>query len=328
MKTEGIPREEAAAVVVGAGPAGLGAALGLARRGVKPLVVLERWPEAGGVPARYPSRPPAPPTYVLYTRGRVVRGPEFVGPILEKAQAAGAEIRLETAVLEVNLEERSLLVVHPEKGRYRLEAEALVFATGAREETAGERGWIAGARTGRLFHTMQFLEFLRRGGRPGWKRPVLAGSDLVSFSAAAELGVSGAEEVRMVDLPPRPRASLAARLYFRRWVKPGWTGAKGATVRDAGGGEMVLDLEGGPPVRGDALFLSGVLVPNSELLAGAGAPVDPGSRLLLDARGTALSSKGCFAAGNLLGGNHGGQWCFFSGLGAAKAAARFLRSGN
>ena len=74
-----------------------------------------------------------------------------------------------------------------------------------------------------------------------------------------------------------------------------------------------LRFQDGRQVACDALVVSGQLVPNAELLVEAGIATKPPFHIpLMGSRGH-LSSSGCFAVGNLLGGFHGGQWCYFSG---------------
>ena len=75
---------------------------------------------------------------------------------------------------------------------------------------------------------------------------------------------------------------------------------------------------------GSALFAAGQLVPNTELALMAGMAVDLPSRQLQLAQGQALSQPGWFAAGNVLGGFHGAQWCYFNGCSVARSVARFL----
>ena len=55
-----------------------------------------------------------------------------------------------------------------------------------------------------------------------------------------------------------------------------------------------------------------------------GLAVELPSRQLQLARGQALSEPGWFAAGNVLGGFHGAQWCYFNGRQAARRVANFL----
>ena len=63
--------------VIGAGPAGIGTAVSLAKRGIGPVVLIERRAEAGGTPMGYRRKDGGVPTFVEWTRGRVVFGEEL-----------------------------------------------------------------------------------------------------------------------------------------------------------------------------------------------------------------------------------------------------------
>lgn len=205
-------------------------------------------------------------------------------------------------------------------------ADAIVLATGAREETAVERGWIAGGRGGHLLQTMQLLELLGRGKRLTWNQPAVAGSDLIAYAAGAKLKASGAQSVRMIDTSDKPRAPLLARWYFRRWVRPEWQQEKAMVLAMSQGASRIWQLrfQNGRQVPCDALVVSGQLVPNAELLVEAHIDTRPPLHIPITGSRGQLSSSGCFAVGNLLGGFHGGQWCYDRGLRVAKAVGRYL----
>ena len=82
--------------IVGAGPAGLGAAIALRRQGIARVLVLEREAEAGGVP-RHCGHPP----FGLREFGRVLTGPAYARRLVERVQAAGAMIRCGTSVVAI-----------------------------------------------------------------------------------------------------------------------------------------------------------------------------------------------------------------------------------
>ena len=174
-------------VIVGTGPAGIGAAIGLAKRKIAPVLLLERWNEAGGVPAKYRSRPDALATYVDYLRARVLVGQQFAEDLLARLARTNVELRLESSVLDLDVQQRRLTVVDPTRGKHRIQADAVVLATGAREENRTERGWIAGNRVGRVFYTMQLLQLLNHQPRLGWDQAAVAGSDLIGHLAAARV---------------------------------------------------------------------------------------------------------------------------------------------
>ena len=50
--------------IIGGGPAGIGVAGGLAKRGIGPVVLIERRAEVGGTPVGYRQKPGGVPTFV------------------------------------------------------------------------------------------------------------------------------------------------------------------------------------------------------------------------------------------------------------------------
>ena len=211
-----MPEEHVRVVIVGAGPAGIGTAIGLAKQRVTPVLLLDRLDTPGGIPAKYPATPGGVRTYASWAHGRVMFGQQFVNRLLGRLAQADVELRLESSVIELDAERKKLSVVDPQRGKHLVSADAIVLATGAREETSVERGWIAGCRTGHLPQTMHILELLARRRRLPWDQPVVAGSDLIAYAAAAKLKNSGAQSVRMIDTSDKPKTSLLARWYFLR----------------------------------------------------------------------------------------------------------------
>ena len=67
-------------VIVGAGPAGLAAATELRKRGVASVVVLDREPQAGGIPRHCNHFP-----YGLREFRRLLRGPAYAAHLVEPA---------------------------------------------------------------------------------------------------------------------------------------------------------------------------------------------------------------------------------------------------
>ena len=79
--------------IIGGGPAGIGVAVGLAKRGVGSVVLIERRNEIGGTPMGYPKKSGGVPTFVEWTRGRVVFGQELVGRMLQRLAKTDTAIR-------------------------------------------------------------------------------------------------------------------------------------------------------------------------------------------------------------------------------------------
>ena len=310
-------------VIIGGGPAGIGTAVGLAKRGVGPVVLIERRAKLGGTPMGYRKKPGGVPTFVEWTRGRVVFGEELAGRMAKRLAKTDTVIRLGTQVTKIDPAEKRLTLLGPD-GVRELTADAVVLAAGAREQTPAEKGWLAGARTARVGFTRHVTGWLDRHGLLPARKPVVVGSDLIAYSAAAKLRAAGSDEPVMIDRRQSPSAGFFERLFFRRWTRPDWSG--GVTAAGMKGDRAATGVQSSDGIEwpGDGVMVCGELVPNSELALLGGLAVELPSRQLQLARGQAMSEPGWFAAGNVLGGFHGAQWCYFNGRRLAKRIATFL----
>ena len=310
-------------VIIGGGPAGIGTAVGLAKRGVGPVVLIERRDKLGGTPMGYRKKPGGVPTFVEWTRGRVVFGEELAGRMAKRLAKTDTAIRLGTQVTKIDPAEKRLTLLGPE-GMRELTADAVVLAAGAREQTPAEKGWLAGARTARVGFTRHVTGWLDRHGLLPARKPVVVGSDLIAYSAAAKLRAAGSDEPVMIDRRQSPSAGFFERLFFRRWTRPDWSG--GVTAAGMKGDRAATGVQSSDGIEwpGDGVMVCGELVPNSELALLGGLAVELPSRQLQLAPGQAMSEPGWFAAGNVLGGFHGAQWCYFNGRRLAKRIATFL----
>jgi thioredoxin reductase len=311
--------------IVGAGPAGMGTALGLARQGVHPVVLIERADTLGGIPANYRRREGSVPTFVVWSRGRVLFGQQFIEELTRKLDRTDTERYLETEVLGAVGSRRQLTILSPQAGKKDVTADAIVLACGARERSMAERGWIAGSRPAGVYHTLPLLRLLDEHACLPMRHPAILGSDLIALSAAAKLRVAGADPAAMIDRRRRPRATRAERLYFYRWCRPVWYPVEGPVEIEGDRAVDAIRIKGNQRATCDGVVLSGELTPNSELVVAAGLEVRMPERVPAVSRGYALSVPGWFAAGNILGGLHGAEWCYFSGRRVAKAVARYLK---
>ncbi len=311
-------------VIVGAGPAGIGAAVALAQAGITSVLLVDRAAEVGGIPAKYEEKRGGVPTFVVWSRGRVLYGQRFVERLRRKLDRTATEIQLECQVIDVDQSTKSLTLVSPHIGKTELAAEAVVFACGAREKTRSERGWITGHRPAREFYTMQLLQLLDECHALPMERPAVIGSDLIAYSAAAKLRSAGSQEVSLFDQADRPVAGFLERCYFGRWTRPRWqTVAGGLAIQD---NARITGLQVGTECHPcDGVVISGELVPNSELAVSAGLDVSQPERIPARRGRNKLSAPGWFIAGAEIGGFHGADWCYQDGRCAGTEVAAYLR---
>ena len=297
-------------IVIGAGPAGIGAAIGLASRGIEPVLLLERRQQIGGIPALY--RSSSVRTFVRWSRGRVVSGQAFADQIAGRLATTNTRVWLESQVTEIDASRCRLTVVGPQRGKVEVAADVVVIASGSREKTRAERGWLPGSRPSGVFFTKHLLDLADAGVKQVASQPLIAGSDLVAYATAARMGAARVPQVTLVDHQRNPQCKLPMRLFFRRWCNPRWHSAKSATV-DGQGRVQALQVDD-RELALDALVLCGDLVPNSELPLLGGLAVQLPSRRLVVSGFQRLSAPGWFAAGNVLGDFHGAWWCYRNGL--------------
>jgi glycerol-3-phosphate dehydrogenase len=310
-------------IIVGAGPAGIGTAVGLARLGIDGVLLVERADEVGGVPAKFAAKPGGVPTFLAWRRGQVVFGRQLAEGWKHELADTSTAVCLQCHVLDVDRASRQLSVVSPH-GREQISAEAIVFACGAREKNRSERGWIYGDRPGRVFYTMQLLQLMDCHHLLPMRNPAIVGSDLIAYSAAAKLRAAGSLEPNIYDRSRRPVARLWERLYFSWWSRPRWHAAtEGLAISST---HDTTSVQVGHVSRNcDGVLISGELLPNSELISATGLAVMPSTRVPVSKCRNELSDPGWFLAGAVGGGFHGAVWCYRDGLRAAGAVARFLR---
>ena len=203
-------------VVVGAGPAGLAAALELRRRGVADVLVLEREAAPGGIPRHAQHQ-----GFGLRDLRRPLSGPRYARRYAELVAAAGAELRTETMV--TGWSPGGPLELTGPRGREQLEPAAVVLATGCRERPRSAR-LVPGSRPEGVMTTgtLQQLVYLK-GLTPG-ARAVVVGAEHVSFSALLTLAHGGARTVGMVtELPRHQSLALFRAGTALRFRTPLWT---------------------------------------------------------------------------------------------------------
>jgi len=311
-------------VIVGAGPAGIGAAVRLGQAGIRSVLLVDRASQVGGIPARYEVKPGGVPTFVVRSRGRIVFGAQFVERIRRKLDRTETSVQLECQVIGVDKSTRSLTLVGPQIGKTEVVADAVIFACGVRERTRSERGWITGHRPAREFYTMQLLQLLDECQVLPMQRPAILGSDLVAYSAAAKLRAAGSQEIAMFDRTARPAAGFLERFYFGRWSRPVWhAAADGVTLADD---MCVHSIQNGHQRHAcDGVVISGDLVPNSELIATAGLDMTPSQRNPVRHRRNQLSEPGWFIAGSDADRFRSADWCYRDGRRAGTDVAAYLR---
>jgi thioredoxin reductase len=286
-------------LVVGGGPSGLAAAAQCAALGLGSVVVLEREADAGGIP-----RHSHHTGYGLRDLHRVTTGPQYAQSWVERAEAAGGQIRTTTMVTELDATgPRPRVHVTSPEGRTTIAAHALVLATGCRERPRSAR-LVPGDRPAGVFTTGSLQQWVYLEGMTPGTRAVVVGTEHVSYSALLTLQQHGCDVVAMVTHYERPTTFGAFRYGAEaRWRVPVLAQTR---IERLNGRERVqsVDVVHAPTGRRrsidcDTVVFTGDWVADHELPWAAGLAMDAASTGPRVDAASRTSAPGVFAVGNL-----------------------------
>ncbi|MDE0929774.1 MAG: FAD/NAD(P)-binding oxidoreductase [Halioglobus sp.] len=318
----GLPRKSDVAVV-GGGTAGLALATKLKRLGVGSVIVLERENDAGGIPRHCGHYP-----FGIREYGRLLKGPDYARRNVEAAVDAGVDIKTEVTVTALHPDGRLSLTTPA--GKAELQAERVVLCTGAREASRPQR-FIGGDRPLGVLSTgaLQSMTYLQ-GMRP-FRRPVIIGSELVSFSAIDTCRHLGIRPVAMIEENDRILARRLVQPYLMMRGVALFTKVKNLRILGRRQVEAIefIDAAGKQQsIEADGAIISGRFRPEAALLHLSHLEVDPGSGgPMIDQFGQ-CSDPSYYSAGNLLRPAETSGWCWQEGIETAKWIAEDLSRGQ
>ena len=270
-------------VIIGGGPAGLSAARRLHQLGIA-ATVLEREGEAGGIPRHCGHL-----GFGWQSHRRIWSGPRFAAQL--RAESAGLDLRTGHTVLGID---GDMLRVHNAQGIHEMRAAKIVLATGTRETPRAPR-LVGGSRPRGVTTTgaLQANVYLRNF-RP-FERPVIVGSEWVSFSAILTCRHIGIRPVAMIEArnriaAPRP-GDLVAKLVYG---VPVWTRTRLIAIAGRTQVEAVeIERDGRRErVACDGVIFTDDFVPEAALLVNR-----PAVTLAGNVHGTLKTSGECWREG-------------------------------
>ena len=306
--------------IVGGGTSGLALATELKRLGVDDVVVLERENEAGGVPRHCGHYP-----FGVRELKRVYKGPDYARALVSKAKAAGVDIRTGTTVTALHPEAR--LSLSTPDGLRDLQAMRVILCTGVRESSRAQR-FLSGQRPLGVISTgaLQSMVYLHHK-RP-FKRPVILGSELVSFSAIMTCRHMGIKPVAMIEENSRITVRQIMRPYPAVYGIPIKFGARDLRIigdqqveavhyTDTGGNQQTIECDG--------VIVSGNFRPEAALLYASHIEIDPATGGPCVDQFGRTSDLRYFSTGNLLRPVETSSWCWHEAVAAASRIADDLR---
>ncbi len=191
--------------IIGSGPSGIAAATGLIRAGITNIIVFEREAEIGGIPRHTHHQ-----SFGMLVFKRPMSGPKYIKKLLKRC----AGVRFETSTTVLAIQEGGVLDLTTPEGQKTICARHIVLATGARETPRHGR-LISGLRPQGIITTGALQQFIYTGKMKPFQRPVIVGTELVSFSALWTLRHAGINPAAMIEENSRTTAYRPAALFAR-----------------------------------------------------------------------------------------------------------------
>ncbi len=291
-------------LVIGAGPAGLAAAIAARESGVESVLVLEREKEPGGI-----LRQCIHNGFGLHRFSEELTGPEYAKRDIERVRELEIPVRCGCTVLSVS-SDRVVSCVSPDDGFCRISAGAVILAMGCRERPRGAL-CIPGTRCAGIYSAGTAQRFVNLEGFMPGRRIVILGSGDIGLIMARRMTLQGAKVLACVEIMPYSSGlnrnivqcleDYGIPLYLSHTVTDirGRERLSGVTVarvdenrRPIPGTEILFDC--------DTLLLSCGLIPENELSQSAGVVLSSQTSGPVVDETLSTSVPGIYACGNVL----------------------------
>ncbi len=315
-------------VVIGAGPAGLAAAITSNEHGSKTLVI-EREDRPGGILKQC-----IHDGFGVVKFGQKLSGPEYAYKFIKEVEEKNVEMRFSSFVTEIRKSDgRFELKLVNSGGMERVETKSIVLATGCRERTA-KQIFIHGSRPAGVYTagTAQYFTNIM-GYLPG-KKYVILGSGDIGLIMARRLTLEGAEVLGVYEAKPELsglKRNLAQcledysiPLYLSHTITRIIGDDRVNAVEISEVDKNMKPIKGtGKIVKCDTVILSVGLIPENEMAESLGLKMDSSTKgPLVNQDLMSVNVGGVFSCGNSLHVNdlvdYVSESGEIAGLGAAK----------
>lgn len=316
-------------IIVGAGPAGLAAAIAAKENGVDSLLVLEREESMGGI-----LRQCIHNGFGLHRFKEELTGPEYAQRDIDKVKELGIEVECGTTVLSVD-QNRLVTAISKQKGIRQYQAGAVILAMGCRERPRGALA-TPGTRCSGIYSAGTAQKFVNLEGYMPGKRVVILGSGDIGLIMARRMTLQGAKVLACVEI--MPYSSGLNRNIVQCLQDYNIPLLLSHTVIDVQGRERLSGVtvakvdDKRNPIPGteihydcDTLLLSVGLIPENELSTQAGVAISPLTQGAVVDDTLQTSVEGIVACGNVLHVHDLVDHVSNESLRAGEAAAMYVR---
>jgi len=281
--------------IIGAGPAGLAAAITLKKEGIERVVVLDREAIAGGIPRHCGHIP-----FGVLEYKRVLTGPSYAKRIVETAQSAGVDILLKSTVTQLG-RAGTISILSPQGSR-ELTAKRVLLATGTRETPRSAR-MVSGNRPLGICNTGTLQSMVYLKNKVPFRCPVVVGTEIVSFSALFTCKKAGIRPVAMLEENSHPTVRWPVYYGVNFFGVPLFLQTRIVSIlgKDRVDAVRISDEKGNErEIACDGVLFTGQFTPESSLARMSYLELDPKTGSPVVDKFGRCSDPAYYAAGNVL----------------------------
>lgn len=289
-------------VIIGAGPAGIAAALSAHESGVRDILILERDQHLGGILNQCIHT-----GFGLEYFKEVLTGPEYADRFIKKLkELKDIDVSLKSFVVELT---SGKIITYLKPGKLeQVRAKAIIMATGCRERTR-EMAHIPGTRPAGIYPAGLAQKMINIEGLLPGKEVVVVGSGDIGLIMARRFTLEGAKVKAVVELQSVSRGltrnmvqcieDFDIPVYFRHKISRIYGKDRVERVDIIKVDDSLNELPGtGFSLNCDTILMSIGLIPENELIEAAGAAIDKKTNSPVSDGLNKTSIPGIFACGN------------------------------
>ncbi|MGA2481239.1 MAG: FAD-dependent oxidoreductase, partial [Spirochaetia bacterium] len=312
-------------VVIGAGPAGIAAAIGARSAGAARVLLVDRDRWLGGILKQCVHA-----GFGAFNFDAELTGPEYAERYIRQLEGSGVMLALQTSVVSAG-RDGMLALSSSARGLWTVRPAAIVLAMGCREKTRGNAR-IPGTRPAGIFTAGTAQRLINVDGLMVGRDVVVVGSGDVGLIMARRCTLEGARVHAVIERLPYPGG--CGRNVVQCLEDFGIPLYLGHAITAIHGEQRVEGVEFAPTagdqeereslrLECDTLLFSVGLTPEIELVRQLDLPLDPRTGGPVVDSNMHTLRDGIFACGNLVQAYDIADWVSNDGERAGRSAARF-----
>ncbi len=197
-------------IVIGAGPAGISAAIAAKKQGIDDVIIIDREENLGGILNQC-----IHDGFGMDTFKENLTGPEYAERLIKIVKTLNILCKTSTTVLNID-SNKIVTAVNGEDGVFKIKGKALIYAAGAREN-GNLNGDIDRNKCAGVYTAGTVQRFVNVEGYVTGKEAVVLGSNNLGLIMAGRLVVEGIHVKAIIE--PKNHI-LGLEKNFKSWVKP------------------------------------------------------------------------------------------------------------